>query len=277
MTVRIIQISDPHLSPTHTHFQANFETLRAWFATRPPDLIICTGDLSLDGADSAADLRFAAEQHARLPARCLMIPGNHDVGDYAALGGRQPVDAARLARWREVVGADHFVEDLPGWRLIGLNTQSMGSGLPAESAQSAALADAVAGAAGRALGLFLHKPLCQQRLDDTAVTYWPVLQPARAELVGAFGDTPPRFVASGHIHQWRDHAPDGLRQIWAPPVSFIVGEENQPSIGSKLLGVVEHLLHPDGTHDSRLVTIDGLALHDLGKFPHLYARPAAAA
>ncbi|MGX9966719.1 metallophosphoesterase family protein [Roseomonas sp. F4] len=276
MTRRVIQISDIHLSPVHTEFQANFDTLRAWLAANPPDLIICTGDIALDGADDAADLRHAAEQLASLPARCLMIPGNHDVGDYAALGGRQPVDATRLARWRDVVGADHFVEDLPAWRLIGLNTQSMGSGLPEEAAQSTALAEAVASAEGRAIGLFLHKPLCQQRLDDTAVNYWPVLQPARGALVAAFGATPPRFVASGHIHQWRDHAPEGLRQIWAPPVSFVVGgEESQPSIGSKLLGVVEHLLHPDGTHDSRLVTIDGLALLDLGKFPHLYPRPAS--
>lgn len=277
MTCRVIQISDTHLSPAHTHFQANFDRLRAWLAAAPPDLIICTGDLSLDGAEDAADLRYAAAQLASLPARCLAIPGNHDVGDYAVLGGWQNTDAARLARWREILGADHFVEDLPGWRLVGLNTQSLGSFLPEEAAQAAALADAVAGAGGRALALFLHKPLCQHRLDDTEVNYWPVLQPARAAVVAAFGATPPRFVASGHIHQWRDHAPDGLRQIWAPAVSFIVGEESQPSIGSKLLGVVEHLLHPDGTHDSRLVTIDGLALNDIVKLPHLYARPVAAA
>jgi 3',5'-cyclic AMP phosphodiesterase CpdA len=277
MTTRILQISDTHLSPSHIYFQPNFETLRAWVAANPPDLVICTGDISLDGADSEADLRFAAEQLARLPARCLMIPGNHDVGDYAELGGHQPADATRMARWRDVVGADRFVEDVPGWRLIGLNTQILGTALPEEAAQWQALAAAVAGTAGRALGLFLHKPLCQHRLDDTEVDYWPVLQPSRGMLLAAFGATPPRFVASGHIHQWRDHAPDGLRQIWAPPVSFIVGEERQPSIGSKLLGVVEHLLHADGTHDSRLATLDGLALNDIAKLPHLYARPQAEA
>jgi len=277
MTMRIIQISDPHLSPTHTYFQANFDTLRAWLEANPPDLIICTGDISLDGADSEADLRFAAAQLTRLPARCLVIPGNHDVGDYAELGGHQTADATRMARWAATMGADHFVEDLPGWRLVGLNTQTMGTGLPGEAAQMQALHSAVAEAEGRALGLFLHKPLCQHRLDDTEVNYWPVLQPARGAVVAAFGATPPRFVASGHIHQWRDHAPNGLRQIWAPPVSFIVGEERQPTIGSKLLGAVEHLLHPDGTHESRLVTPEGLALNDIAKLPHLYARPKAVA
>ncbi len=277
MTTRLLQISDTHLSSIHPHFQDNFETLLAWMAQDPPDLVICTGDLSLDGAGGEEDLRFAVEQLARLPARCLMIPGNHDVGDYPVLGGHQPTDAARLARWRAVVGPDHFVEDVPGWRLIGLDTQTLDTGLPEEAAQWRALEAAVAGAAGRAIGLFLHKPLCQHRLDDTEVTYWPVLQPARDALVAAFGAAPPRFVASGHIHQWRDHAPDGLRQIWAPAVSFIVGEEAQPSIGSKLIGVVEHLLHADGTHDSRLVLPEGLKLHDMGKVPQLYARPQAEA
>ncbi|WP_191084731.1 metallophosphoesterase family protein [Roseococcus microcysteis] len=277
MTTRILQISDTHLSPVHTHFQSNYERLLEWMSESPPDLVIVTGDLSLDGADQEADLRFAAEQLARLPAPWLALPGNHDVGDYPVLGGHQPTDATRMARWRAVLGADHFVEDVPGWRLIGLNTQTMGSGLPEEAAQEAALHAAVAGAAGRATALFLHKPLCQHRLDDTVVDYWPVLQPARTALVAAFGATPPRFVASGHIHQWRDHAPDGLRQIWAPPLSFIVGEDRQPSIGSKLIGLVEHLLHEDGTHDSRLLLPERLALNDLSRLPHLYARPVAAA
>ncbi len=277
MATRILQVSDTHLSPTRPHFQDNFDTLLAWMTRSPPDLVICTGDLSLDGADSEADLRFAVQQLARLPARCLMIPGNHDVGDYAVLGGHQPTDATRMARWRAVVGDDHFVEDLPGWRLIGLNTQTLDTGLPEEAAQWRTLNAAVESAAGRAIGLFLHKPLYQRRQDDTEVNYWPVLQPARDRLVAAFGATPPRFVASGHIHQWRDHAPGGLRQIWAPPISFIVGEERQESIGSKLIGVVEHLLHADGTHDSHLILPEGLKLHDMGKLPGLYARPQAAA
>lgn len=270
MAVRIIQISDTHLSDRRPEFQDNFETLCAWLHRNTPDLLICTGDISLDGADSEDDLRFAAGQLARLPTRCLVIPGNHDVGDFAELDSPQVTSAERLARWRAVLGPDHFVEDVPGWRLIGLNTQTMGSGLAEEAAQADALANAVVGADGRALALFLHKPLCRDRLNDAELNYWSVLAPARDKVLRAFGHTLPRFVASGHIHQWRDHAPAGLRQIWGPAISFIVGEEQQPSLGSKLLGAVEHLLHPDGTHASRLLTLDGLALHDITKIPDLY-------
>ena len=270
MSFRLVQISDTHLSPSHDHFQDNFDTLQSWLQADAPDLIINTGDISLDGADHEADLAHARAQHARLPARCLLLPGNHDVGDYHVLGGRQPVHAARLARWTRLVGADHFVEDIPGWRLIGLNTQILGSGLPAEAAQWQALEAAVAGAGARALALFMHKPLCQQRLADAEVTYWPVLEPARSRIVAAFGSTPPRFVASGHIHQWRDRLADGLRQIWAPPVSFIVGGVKQEIIGNKMLGAVHYHLHPDGEFEAAVISVPGLVLHDIALLPQIY-------
>jgi hypothetical protein len=125
------------------------------------------------------------------------------------------------------------------------------------------LTGAVASAEGRALALFLHKPLCQHRLDEADLNYWSVLQPARDALLGAFGSTAPRFVASGHIHQWRDHAPSGLRQIWAPAISFIVGEEQQPSLGSKLLGAASERLPP------------ALLSRSEGGGPGACARPAA--
>ncbi|MFN7000005.1 MAG: metallophosphoesterase family protein, partial [Elioraea tepidiphila] len=227
------------------------------------DLIVNTGDISLDGADREADLAFARAEHAALPAPCLMVPGNHDVGDYGELGASQPVNAERLARWRAVIGPDYWVHDVPGWRLIGLDSQTLGSGLPEEDAQWAFLADALAGAGTRAVALFLHKPLTAQRLDDATVDYWPVLPPSRRRLLAALSAAPPRLVASGHIHQWRDREVDGFRQVWAPPVSFIVGEEAQPSLGTKLVGAVEHLLHPDGRFTTRLLTVDGLKLHDV--------------
>jgi 3',5'-cyclic AMP phosphodiesterase CpdA len=150
MTLRVVQISDTHLSGRKPLFQANFDTLCAWLHADPPDLIVCSGDLSLDGADSEEDLRFAAEQLARLPARCLAIPGNHDVGDFAELATSQVISAERLARWHAVMGADHFVHEVPGWRLIGLNTQSLGSGLAEEAAQAEALQEAERVARARA-------------------------------------------------------------------------------------------------------------------------------
>ena len=275
MTVRLVQISDTHLSPTRDTFVANARRLWETLHDNPPDMIVNTGDISLDGADNDADLQFAAALHRELPAETLLLPGNHDVGDYAVLGGRQPATQERLHRWRNIVGSDRFVRDVPGWRLIGLNAQILDSGLDAEEEQWEALAEAVAGAAGRSIALFLHKPLCEERLADEAVNYWPVLHAARRRLVALLEAARPALVASGHIHQWRDRIADGLRQVWAPPVSFIVGEELQPSVGSKLLGAVEHLLNADGSVTTRLVTVDGLALHDIARMRHIYGRASA--
>ena len=271
MTVRLVHISDTHLSQTRPLFLDNFRRLAEVLAADPPDLIVNTGDISLDGADREADLAFAKAEHDALPAPCLMVPGNHDVGDYAALGASQPADAARLARWRAIVGPDHWVRDVPGWRLIGLGTQVLGSGLPEEDEQWTALADALAGAGTRRVALFQHKPLCTDRVTDTVIDYWPVLPPARRRLLDTLALNPPALIASGHIHQWRDRHIDGFRQVWAPPVSFIVGEEAQPSVGTKLVGAAEHLLRPDGGFTSRLVTVDRLKLHDVVRLRAAYA------
>jgi hypothetical protein len=107
------------------------------------------------------------------------------------------------------------------------------------------------------VALFGHKPLTEERLDDAAVNYWPVLPAPRARLLALFGAHPPAFVASGHVHQVRDHAADGLRQIWAPAVSFLIGDAWHPPRGAKYLGWAEHLLHPDGTTEHRLHRLEG--------------------
>ena len=143
MAVRLVQVSDTHLSPGADVFVPNARRLWEALHEDPPDLIVNTGDISLDGADNPGDLAFAARLHGDLPAEALLLPGNHDVGDYAVLGGRQPVTEERLARWRAAVGADRFVRDIPGWRLVGVNSQILDSGLDAEGEQWEAIAEAL--------------------------------------------------------------------------------------------------------------------------------------
>ena len=57
----IIQISDTHLSPVKPHFADNWAPLAAWIAAERPDLVIHTGDVTVDGADVEEDLRYAVE------------------------------------------------------------------------------------------------------------------------------------------------------------------------------------------------------------------------
>jgi 3',5'-cyclic AMP phosphodiesterase CpdA len=46
---RIIQISDTHLSPGKAHFADNWAPLASWIAGERPDLVIHTGDVTVDG------------------------------------------------------------------------------------------------------------------------------------------------------------------------------------------------------------------------------------
>ena len=45
----IIQISDTHLSPVKPHFADNWKPLAEWLAAEGPDLVIHTGDVTVDG------------------------------------------------------------------------------------------------------------------------------------------------------------------------------------------------------------------------------------
>jgi 3',5'-cyclic AMP phosphodiesterase CpdA len=92
--------------------------------------VVATGDLSLDGADHDADLIHARARHAALGLDWVAVPGNHDVGDATALRAKQPADAARRTRWNAVFGPTSFSRDVPGWRLIGLDTQGLNEADP---------------------------------------------------------------------------------------------------------------------------------------------------
>ncbi len=272
MVLRIAQVSDAHLSPRVPAFEGNFDSVAQAVRDAAPDLMLASGDLSLDGADHEEDLRHAFARHAAIGPALLAIPGNHDVGDTTALPAAQPADAARVARWVRHAGGLGFVQDAPGWRIIGLDTQSLGE--EAGAAQWEMLERAAADAGGRRLAIFGHKPLAVNLLDDPTMDYWPVLPAPRRRLLALLR---PAFYASGHVHQWRDHAPDGLRQVWAPATSFILGDRYQTLHGEKCLGWVEHVLHPDGRAEHHLRRVPAAVPHDLGEMPAIYGpQPALA-
>ena len=79
--VRVLQISDTHLSPGKPHFAENWAPLLAWVRAQSPDLVVHTGDVTVDGADVEEDMRYCASLLPQLGARVLCIPGNHDVGE----------------------------------------------------------------------------------------------------------------------------------------------------------------------------------------------------
>lgn len=213
---RIIQFSDTHLREGQWRHQRGFS--RAVRRAGPADLAIITGDLSVDGADHLADLQSARTRFQRLPYPWRAIPGNHDIGEEPASPRQaQPVNAVRLSRYAHVFGDGSFVEDLPGWRLIGLNIHLFGTGHSEEAAQWALLEEHVATRSQRRVGLFIHKPLFIKSPGEPENAYWAVDASARDRLLArAEGGKAIAFVSSGHLHQSLIREVGGVRHVWCP-------------------------------------------------------------
>jgi len=256
--MRIIQISDTHLSPGKAHFADNWPPLARWIAEQHPDLVIHTGDVTVDGAEVEADLRYAARLMRGLGVRFRAVPGNHDVGD---AGHRfQPVNDARLRRWHIHFGADRWVEDVENYRLIGLDALLLGSGDPEEATQDRWLETVMNDAGGRQIAWFLHRPLFLHSPDEGDTGYWSVKPQPRSRLLDLARRHRVALVSSGHLHKTYDFLNEGTRYIWAPASSFLVGEMAPPMPGEKRLGAVVYDID-DGRLEAEIVEVPGLAPH----------------
>jgi len=260
--MRIIQISDTHLSPGKAHFVDNWAPLARWISDQRPDLVIHTGDVTVDGADVSEDLRYTAELMRGLGVRFRAVPGNHDVGDPGH--NRQPVDEARLQRWRTHFGPDRWIEDVEDCRLIGFDAMLLGSGEREEVIQAEWLEAAMDHAADRSIAWFLHRPLFLDRPDEGDTGYWSVKPQARAGLVQLLRRHSVALVGSGHLHKAHDFMHDGTRYIWAPSSAFLVGPVMQPPMpGAHRLGAVVYEIH-GSTIGAQIVAVPGLTPHWIG-------------
>jgi len=255
--MRVIQISDTHLSPGKQQFASNWPPLAAWIAEQRPDLVIHTGDVTVDGADIDEDLRHAAALMRSLGVRFRGVPGNHDVGDPGH--PRQSVTAERLARWRAHFGPDRWVEDVAGVRLIGLNAMLFGTGDAQEAVQAAWLDAVMDGADGRQIAWFLHRPLFINTPDEPDTGYWSVKPQPRAQLIELARRHSVALIASGHLHKAHEFRHDGRLYLWAPASAFLVGPGmNAPLMpGENRLGAVIYTI--DGPRlEAEIAHVPGL-------------------
>ena len=272
MTFRIAQISDTHLSDSKPFFVDNFVRIGEAIGRSKPDLVLNSGDISLDGAGEESDLAAARRLHDRLGPPMRFLPGNHDLGDCqdAPGHGEAPIDAERRERYLHYFGADWWSFDVPGWRAIGINAQLLGSNLRAAEEQHAAVGDFVIGLGQRKLALFLHKPLFDRSADETATTGRFINPVPRRLLLADLGAAVPALVVCGHVHQYRETWAGATRHVWGPSTGFVLPDRRQPRYGLKEVGYVEHRLHEDGTHDSTLVRVPGAPTLDIADFPGAY-------
>lgn len=234
---RVVQISDTHLGARKQHFEPNWAPVATWLAAERPAIVIHTGDVTLDGAGEEADMRHGAARLATLPAPVLAVPGNHDVGE--AGHPHQPVNQERLERWRRHFGPDWWLHDIDAWRLIGLDSMVFGAAIAAEAEQQAWLEDALAGADGRRVAVFTHRPLWIERPEEPDTGYWSVKPAQRRALLDLFGRHGVALVATGHLHRSHDTTHGGCRYIWGAASGFLVGPACAPPLpGEARLGAV---------------------------------------
>jgi 3',5'-cyclic AMP phosphodiesterase CpdA len=256
--MRIVQISDTHLSPGKAHFTDNWASLAFWIAEQCPDLVIHTGDVTVDGADVEEDLLYSAELMRGLRVQFRAMPGNHDVGDVGY--SHQPVSEERLKRWRTHFGPDRWVEDVEDYRLIGFDAMLLGSGEREEALQNDWLNAVMNDAGDQHIAWFLHRPLFLDSPEEGDTGYWSVKPQPRSRLIELVRRHSVGLVASGHLHKAHDFLHDSTRYIWAPATAFLVGEMAPQMPGENRLGAVVYEIG-GGAIEAKIVEVPGLSPH----------------
>jgi len=268
--MRIILISDTHLTEPATAFTANVQAAIDWIEAERPDLVVHLGDITADGANHPDQFAFARRVLSRISAPLLVLPGNHDIGDNPPHGGiKEPAYAdARLAAFRASLGQDRWSTTGEGWTLLGLNAQVFGTGGAEEAVQAAWLEHTLAEAQGP-LALFLHKPLMlESAVEDLVHSRFLPPEPRRA-LMRRLQNHDLRVIATGHVHQHRHRTIDGVLHLWAPSAAFIIPEPAQERLGRKQVGLVALDLDHAGPR-ARLVTPPGMTDVDVLDHPDIY-------
>ena len=257
--MKIIQITDTHFSPEKSHFNGNWAPLLTWIEDSRADLIIHTGDLTVDGADKPGDITFCMDLMRQTSIPMLILPGNHDVGHLP--GSEQPVNAERLNRWRDLVGEDRWFEDTNGWRFVGLNSLLLGHEDDEEQAQFEWLRETLEERRGRRIALFAHKPLFVDEPHEGDTGYWSVRPAQRKRLYDLIAAHDVALFASGHLHwAWQGRF-ENTALTWAPSAAFILDKLVREMPGERLVGAVVHEFGDDVQTD--IVAVPGMTAYVL--------------
>ncbi len=193
----------------------------AWdLAASKPDLLVITGDLSLNG-EKASHEELAA-RFARIEAngtKVFVLPGNHDIDNgwarsYLGKAARkaETTSAASFAGiyrdfgWGEAISRDvgtlsYVAQPLPGLRLLMLDSSATspsepGGDLPEPTRAWIAASAQAAREAGARLVVALHHSL----LDHSPMITVGYTLDGSAALADFFAGLGIGFVLSGHIH-----------------------------------------------------------------------------
>lgn len=274
--MRIVLVSDTHLTPRAAAFAENWAAAAAWIDRSGPDLVVNLGDITADGVGDPTELDAASTTFAGLGRPMRFLAGNHDIGDNPLETGPSsdhPLDLERLAHYRRAFGPDWWSFEHGPWQVVGLNAQLFATGIDEEEAQFAWLDERLRQCRGP-LGVLLHKPLFRHGPDDTEAHIRYVPAGARRRLLTLLAQRDLRFVISGHAHQARRLHVGGVEHVWAPSTAYCIPDAMQERIGEKRVGVLTLEL-TEMRHRVELVTPDGLVRHNLVDHPEVYPQLVA--
>ena len=240
----VIQFSDTHLEAENSEQMARLGQLRAQIESLQPDCVVLTGDVTADG--SVHDGRFEGIK-AKLDDWAVpvhVIPGNHDVGEQP--GAADALTAATLERWKRVFGDDRFAVDGDDrWRLIGINSQLVGSGLAEEQDQIAWLDTTLDDAERRdqLVAVFTHTAFYLFEPDETLSgrgVDWHLEHGARQELQRRLDRGHVRLIANGHVHWHQVFDERPTKRVWCPATEMMFDDALFPP-GGGVTGFVRYL------------------------------------
>jgi 3',5'-cyclic AMP phosphodiesterase CpdA len=249
----MLHLSDTHLSGRMNNFQRNNELMLEVLENSIHDLIVHTGDITLDGIRYEEDFSYCRSFYEKLDRDIYFIPGNHDVGDNPRLSrpaadNGSAIDETRMRRYLAYYGDDRWAFNRENWLILGINSLLVGSGLPREEEQAAWIARQLTDLGDRHLALFTHQPLFVDEPDPIDLSYWTV-DPVGREGLRALMEHPHlRMIASGHLHQQRSRKHGQTELVWCPSVAFTTREALVPEMGGqRQVGYLEHMFEEDGT------------------------------
>ncbi|MFJ6200045.1 metallophosphoesterase family protein [Micromonospora sp. NPDC092111] len=265
--LRLVQISDTHLSRWDGPLRRNFRTLARFVnETLRPDLVIHAGDLVLSNPDAEEDYLAAKELFRLIHAPMLFIPGNHDVGEpYERTWWT--ATAERVARYHRHFGPAPWLHWFGEVGLIGLNSQIFGTGLPDEERQWRWLAEVAPAVEDRPVLLFLHKSFWTGYCGSDGRQ--GAIDPAdRDRILAALDAAQVLGVSTGDVHRYRKVWYGERFELWGPSTAFLVHREETEKLpaGLEQLGVVLFEVTGDQVK-ATFQTTPGLEEVEVGGFP----------
>ena len=94
------------------------------------------------------------------------------------------------------------------------------------------------------------------------------MSPHRDRLLALVASAGVRVVASGHVHQHLVTSHAGVVHAWAPSTWAVLPDSLQPVIGTKQTGVLELVLHDDGSAVATYVRPHGMVDAVIGESFH---------